>query len=282
MNETERGMKNISRTILAGVAVIAAGCTNIPGANLGGTFGAADFLAADLPGGDFNAELAKQYQGLAAINASKEGNWMDAAGYMDRSNAAAAGGVTPWDPANLGVGGDAASMFNSVGSTIAANAAARPAACAEAQAMWDHWLEAQYQAPGGCLDADEIKAKMDAALAACGAVAPAGDYIVYFGFDRSDLSSAAQGVIADVVAAVSGIAAPAISLVGHTDTSGSAAYNQGLSQRRVNRVANALGSSGVNLANVTRAARGESQTAVATGDGVREPRNRRVTIAIGN
>ncbi len=276
-------MKNISRTILAGVALVAAGCTNIPGANLGGTFGAADFLAFDLPGGDFNAELAKQYQGLAAINATKEGNWMDAAGYMDRSNASAAGGVTPWDPANLGVGGDAASLFSSVGSTIAANAAARPAACAEAQAMWDHWLEAQYQAPGGCLDADEIKAKMDAALAACGAVAAvSGDYIIYFGFDRSDLSSTAQGVVADVVAAVSGIAAPAISLVGHTDTSGSAAYNQGLSQRRVNRVANALGSSGVNLGNVTRAARGESQTAVATGDGVRERLNRRVTVAIGN
>ena len=275
-------MKNISRTILAGVAVIAAGCTNIPGANLGGTFGAADFLAADLPGGDFNAELAKQYQGLAAINASKEGNWMDAAGYMDRSNAAAAGGVTPWDPANLGVGGDAASMFGSVGQTIAANASARPAACAEAQAMWDHWLEAQYQAPGGCLDADEIKAKLDAALAACAAAPVAGDWIVYFGFDRSDLSSAAQSVIADVVAAVSGVAAPTLSLVGHTDTSGSAAYNQGLSQRRVNRVANALGASGVNLANVTRAARGESQNAVATGDGVREPRNRRVTISRGN
>ena len=52
-------MKNISRTILVGVAIVAAGCMNIPGANLGGTFGAADFLAADLPGGDFNSELAK-------------------------------------------------------------------------------------------------------------------------------------------------------------------------------------------------------------------------------
>lgn len=277
-------MKNISRTILAGVAVIAAGCTNIPGANLGGTFGAANFLAADLPGGDFNSELAKQYQGLAAVNVSKEGNWMDAAGYIDRSNASAAGGVTPWDPANLGVGGDAASLFSSVSSTIAANSSRNPAACAEAQAMWDHWLEAQYQAPGGCLDADEIKAKMDAALAACGGqpAAVAGDFIIYFGFDRSDLTSAAQGVVADVVAAVSGIAAPAISLVGHADTSGSAAYNQGLSQRRVNRVANALGASGVNLANVTRAARGESQNAVATGDGVRERLNRRVTVAIDN
>ncbi|MEL7464071.1 MAG: OmpA family protein [Pseudomonadota bacterium] len=274
-------MKNISRTILAGAALLAAGCTNIPGANLGGTFGAADFLAMDLPGGGFNAELAKQYQGLAAVNASKEVNWMDAAGYMDRSNAAAAGGVTPWDPAELGVGGDAASLYNEVGQGIAANAATNPAACAEAQAMWDHWLEAQYQAPGGCLDADEIKAKFDAAYAAC-VGSPAGDFIVYFGFDRSDLTSAAQGVISDVVAAVQGVASPVISLVGHADTSGSAQYNVGLSQRRVNRVASALQAAGVNMAGVTRAARGEAQPAVATGDGVREPRNRRVEIAIGN
>lgn len=274
-------MKNISRTILAGAALLAAGCTNIPGANLGGTFGAADFLAMDLPGGGFNAELAKQYQGLAAINASKEGNWMDAAGYMDRSNAAGAGGVAPWDPAELGVGGDAAAMYGEVGQIISANAASQPAACAEAQAMWDHWLEAQYQAPGGCLDADEIKAKMDAALAAC-AGTPAGDYIVFFGFDRSDLTSAAQGVVSEVVAALQGVANPVVSLVGHADTSGSAQYNVGLSQRRVNRVAAAMQAAGVNMAGVTRAARGEAQPAVATGDGVREPRNRRVEISIGN
>ena len=275
-------MKNISRTVLAGAALVAAGCTNIPGANLGGTFGAADFLAMDLPGGGFNAELAKQYQSLAAFNATREVNWMDAAGYMDRSNAAAAGGVTPWDPAALGVGGDAASMFSEVSSGIAANAASNPAACAEAQAMWDHWLEAQYQAPGGCMDADEIKAKFDAAYAACLGAAPAGDYIVYFGFDRSDLTSAARGVIADVVAALDGVANPIVSLVGHADTSGNAQYNVGLSQRRVNRVAQALADSGVNMGGVTRAARGEADPAVATGDGVREPRNRRVEIAIGN
>ena len=273
-------MKNISRTILAGAALVAAGCTNIPGANLGGTFGAADFLAENMAGGDFNAELAKQYQGLAAQNASQEVNWMDAAGYMDRSRAAAAGGVTPWDPAALGIGGDAASMYSEVSQGIAANANKNPAACAEAQALWDQWLEAQYQAPGGCLDADEIKAKFDAAYAAC--IGVSGDYIVYFGFDRSDLTSAAQGVIADVVSAVSGVANPIISLVGHADTSGSAQYNVGLSQRRVNRVASALDAAGVNMGGVTRAARGEADPAVATGDGVREPRNRRVEITIGN
>lgn len=276
-------MKNISRMILAGVALVAAGCTNIPGANLGGTFEAASFLKQDLPGGDFNAELAKNYQTLASINASKEGNWMDAAGYMDRSRAAAAGGVTAWDPASLNIGGDAAAEYGRVGSIISSNAAVNPAACAEAQAYWDHWLEALYQAPGGCLDADEIRAKWEAALAACqGTAAAPGDYIVYFGFDRSDLTSAARAVIGDVLGAVSGVANPIISLVGHTDTSGSAAYNQGLSERRVNRVAGALIDGGVASGGITRAARGESQPAVATGDGVREPRNRRVTIAIGN
>ncbi|MFV0473873.1 MAG: OmpA family protein [Pikeienuella sp.] len=271
----------ISHTILAGVALVAAGCTNIPGANLGGTFTAESFLATDLPGGDFNAELAKQYQSLAAYNASTEVNWMDAAGYMDRSKAAAAGGVTPWDPSAMGIGGEAASLYPEVSSNIASHAAANPVACAEAQALWDQWLEAQYQSPGGCLDPDEVKARFDAAYAACVGVSPAA-YIVYFGFDRSNLDSAARGVVSEVVSALSGVADPIVSLVGHADTSGSASYNVGLSQRRVNTVADALASAGVPMGGVTRAARGESEPAVATGDGVREPLNRRVEIAIGN
>lgn len=274
-------MINISRTILAGAVLVAAGCTNIPGANVGG-FGTNAFLGESLPGGDFNAELAKQYQAAAARNVSQEVNWADAAGYYDRSRAAANGGVAPWNPADMGIGGDASSMYANVGSTISANAASNPAACAEAQAFWDQWLEAQYQSPGGCLDADETRAKMEAALAACAGSDPVGDYIVYFGFDRSDLTSAARGVISDVVAAVQGVSNPIISLVGHADTSGNAAYNVGLSERRVNRVAAALADSGVAMGGVTRAARGESQPAVATGDGVREPRNRRVNITLGN
>lgn len=274
-------MKMISRTILAGVALVVAGCNNIPGANLGGTFTAEDFLAEDIPGGDFNSELAGEYQNLAAYNATKEVNWMDAAGYMDRSRAAAQGGVSPWNPSDLGVSGEAAGLYSEVSANIAANAAARPAACAEAQALWDQWLESQYQAPGGCLDPDEVKAKFDAAYAACLGSAPS-NYVVYFGFDRSDLTAAARGVISDVVASLQGVASPIVSLVGHADTSGPAAYNVGLSQRRVNRVASAMDQAGVNMAGVTRAARGEAQPAVPTGDGVREPRNRRVEITLGN
>lgn len=172
-------------------------------------------------------------------------------------------------------------MYPAVGQGIASNASVRPAACAEAQAMWDQWLEAQYQAPGGCVDPDEQKARFDAAYAACLGSEPTG-LVVYFGFDRSDLNSAARAVVGDVVAALNGVAEPIVSLVGHTDTSGSAAYNLGLSQRRVNTVADALASSGVPMGGVTRAARGEAEPAIATGDGVPEARNRRVEITIGN
>ena len=66
---------------------------------------------------------------------------------------------------------------------------------------------------------------------------------------------------------------------GYTDTSGSAGYNQRLSERRANAVANALES-----ASVCRVATWRSAVAVIndlrvpTPDGVREPQNRRVEI----
>jgi outer membrane protein OmpA-like peptidoglycan-associated protein len=72
-----------------------------------------------------------------------------------------------------------------------------------------------------------------------------------------------------------------VSVVGHADTSGSAAYNVRLSERRARAVADAMVGLGVNPGIITADWRGESQPAVATGDGVKEPLNRRATIDIG-
>jgi flagellar motor protein MotB len=69
-------------------------------------------------------------------------------------------------------------------------------------------------------------------------------------------------------------------VVGHTDTSGSAAYNLGLSNRRARTVADALVAAGVNGGVVSLDGRGETQLARATADGVREPLNRRATVDI--
>jgi outer membrane protein OmpA-like peptidoglycan-associated protein len=74
---------------------------------------------------------------------------------------------------------------------------------------------------------------------------------------------------------------PSITATGHTDTSGSAEYNMGLSQRRANVVRDALMQNGVPAGAIVANGVGEQGLLVQTGDGVREPQNRRVEIAVG-
>jgi outer membrane protein OmpA-like peptidoglycan-associated protein len=69
-------------------------------------------------------------------------------------------------------------------------------------------------------------------------------------------------------------------VVGHTDTSGSAQYNVGLSERRASVVRDALVARGIAAASIRTEARGENDLARATRDGVREPLNRRTAVTI--
>ena len=71
-----------------------------------------------------------------------------------------------------------------------------------------------------------------------------------------------------------------IEVTGHTDTSGSAQYNQGLSVRRANAVAAELVRLGVPRNEISARGVGESQLLVPTPDNTREPQNRRVEIVL--
>lgn len=71
-----------------------------------------------------------------------------------------------------------------------------------------------------------------------------------------------------------------IAVTGHTDTSGSAAYNMGLSERRAQTVKAALMAQGFSEREIVVMHKGESMPLVATGDNVREPQNRRVEIVM--
>lgn len=71
-----------------------------------------------------------------------------------------------------------------------------------------------------------------------------------------------------------------IDVYGHTDTVGSTASNQRLSEERARAVANYLISRGVPSSRIRWQGFGETQLKVATGDGVNEPANRRVEIKI--
>jgi outer membrane protein OmpA-like peptidoglycan-associated protein len=108
----------------------------------------------------------------------------------------------------------------------------------------------------------------------------AREFIVYFEFDKSALTADAQSVVSAAADYAKAGNAARIVVVGHTDTSGSAAYNIKLSERRAKTVADALAGLGIDGSKLAVDWKGESAPAVATGDGVKEPLNRRSTIDI--
>ena len=108
----------------------------------------------------------------------------------------------------------------------------------------------------------------------------AREFVVYFDWDRSDLTAEARSVITAAANYAKTGSPTRILVVGHADTSGSAAYNIGLSNRRARTTADALVAQGVNGGVISLNGVGETQLAKATADGVREPLNRRATINI--
>jgi outer membrane protein OmpA-like peptidoglycan-associated protein len=112
------------------------------------------------------------------------------------------------------------------------------------------------------------------------AVCPTSEFTVYFEWDRSNLNAEAVQVIDRAVARAAECNVNAIAIVGHTDTSGSQAYNVGLSDRRANVVRDALVARGLSASMMTTHARGETELARQTADGVREPLNRRTAVTI--
>jgi len=115
---------------------------------------------------------------------------------------------------------------------------------------------------------------------AFGAEPAARQFVVYFDWDRSDLTAEARSVVTQAANYAKSGAPTRVLVVGYTDTSGSPAYNLGLSNRRSRTVADALVAQGVNGGVIALDGKGETNLAKPTADGVREPLNRRATIDI--
>jgi hypothetical protein len=107
-----------------------------------------------------------------------------------------------------------------------------------------------------------------------------GRYLVTFGLNEATLTEQDRVIIARAAEDYRQGGTPQVSVTGHTDTSGSAAHNLELSQRRAEVVANELVREGVPATDIVTVGRGEEDLLVPTADGVREPRNRRVEIVV--
>jgi outer membrane protein OmpA-like peptidoglycan-associated protein len=106
-------------------------------------------------------------------------------------------------------------------------------------------------------------------------------YIVFFDFDKSNLSPEAQQVIGAAVTTAKDTGMARIVVTGHTDTVGSQRYNQALSERRAGAVKNEIVRLGLDGRNIEAVGKSFSEPLVNTGPGVREPQNRRAIIDLG-
>ncbi len=121
------------------------------------------------------------------------------------------------------------------------------------------------------------------APAAAATPAPASiarTYLVFFDWDRAELTSRAREIIKEAASNAQRGGVTRVEVAGHADRSGDAAYNQRLSQRRAEAVGAELVRDGVTRSNISIQAFGESRPLVPTADNVREPQNRRVEIVL--
>jgi outer membrane protein OmpA-like peptidoglycan-associated protein len=112
------------------------------------------------------------------------------------------------------------------------------------------------------------------------APAAARIYLVFFDWDRADLTDRARQIVAEAAQASTHVQTTRIDVSGYTDLSGTAQYNQGLSVRRAKSVEAELVRDGVPAQEIDIHGYGETNPLVPTAKGVREPQNRRVEIVL--
>ncbi|KQU53280.1 flagellar motor protein MotB [Sphingomonas sp. Leaf339] len=108
-----------------------------------------------------------------------------------------------------------------------------------------------------------------------------GPFIVFFEWNKSDVTPEASSILDNAVTQYQSCGNAQVMLAGYTDTSGAAKYNQGLSQRRADAVKAYMSSRSIPDGVITTSAFGETNLRVQTADGVREVQNRRVEITYG-
>jgi outer membrane protein OmpA-like peptidoglycan-associated protein len=112
------------------------------------------------------------------------------------------------------------------------------------------------------------------------APAPARTYLVFFDWDKADLSARAHQIIAEAAQNSTRVQVTRIEVDGYADRTGTAQYNVVLSRKRADNVAAELVKDGVPKNIIAIQAFGDTHLLVPTGPGVREPQNRRVEIIL--
>jgi OOP family OmpA-OmpF porin len=106
---------------------------------------------------------------------------------------------------------------------------------------------------------------MEPTPAAVPAPAPARSYLVFFDWDKADLTARAKSIVKEAADNSTHVQVTRIEVDGYTDTSGKPEYNQALSIRRAKAVASELVRDGVSQNVITINGFGETKPLVPTG-----------------
>ena len=105
-------------------------------------------------------------------------------------------------------------------------------------------------------------------------------FLVYFQEGNDELTEESRVEFEKILAELRERAAPDVVVIGHTDRLAADDYNDRLSLQRAQRVREELTRLGIPPDRIQAAGRGEREPLIPTGDGVAEPRNRRVEINV--
>jgi outer membrane protein OmpA-like peptidoglycan-associated protein len=208
-------------------------------------------------------------------------------------------GQEPSPEAAPGNNPDAVNLHDRLVRAVAAGKDRFPDQAARAQADYDCWIldsnvpslipvaQACRSAFDGSLLALERAARPVAPVAAFvppppppPASATPAQFTALFEFDSWTLTAEDLTVITNAVNTARAGGQTHITVVGHTDTSGSADYNQKLSVRRANVAVEAMVDMGARRAAIQASGVGENDLAVQTPDNTKEARNRRTVISL--
>jgi outer membrane protein OmpA-like peptidoglycan-associated protein len=109
---------------------------------------------------------------------------------------------------------------------------------------------------------------------------PEVQFVLHFDEGRDVLTAESEAQIPAILFAIRERHSTAITVTGHTDTTGDPQANYQLGMKRAQRVAGILLGQGVNTSDLFVSSHGESDLLVKTPRGVAEARNRRVEVIV--
>jgi len=136
------------------------------------------------------------------------------------------------------------------------------------------------RAPSPPVPMDEAEVQRQYGSVIAGLPPAAQRFSLFFRTDSLELAAESRAVLPEVIRAASARKVPEVSVIGHTDTTGSSRNNYKLGLERARSVSTLLIQAGLDGALIEIESHGEADLLRKTPDNTAEPRNRRVEITI--